>query len=644
MKRLCIYLIYDKEKIVDNYIGYMLSELKTCVDYLVVVCNMTEVVQGKDILESYADEIYYRENIGLDVGGFKDALTKFVGWSKVLSFDELVLINDSIFGPFCPMKDIFRVMDNRSVDFWGLTGHGEYMGEDLGAFSEHIQSFFIATRSSMLHSSEFRNYWEDMPYYISYRQTVREHEMRFTPYFFGLGYTYGFLADMEKNNSMKPANNYCQYRMIPYELIKKHNFPFLKKQQIAENRLENQTQESVYRAIDYIDKLTNYDVDLIWSNIIRTLDITDLQRSLHLQYVIPEKFEYTNCYKKIMIIVFISYTYTAECVWEYLEGINFEIKIISQDDKLLNDYKKYGFECEMVPLESMGEFLKKYSDYDLVCLIKDVDVYSKEQPNYIEKSYFFNVWNNLIGNRSHLLGILELFEKNFRLGMLTSPEPNFGIYLGDMGRGWAGKFKEIQRIVKEKELNCQISEDKPPFRAPESLWVRGEILAKLQEWQVEEFKYLPYLWSYIAQDAGYYSGIVESSEYAAINEVNLHYYLEQIVKIVRDNYGDFDGFFEMKECLMRYRVREFCEKYSHILVYGTGILARRYKSLMPRPEAYVVSDGQAKSEEFDGVPVKYLSELKNIDDCGIVLCMDKKNQGQVIQQLAGYGIKNYLCM
>ena len=64
MKRLCIYLAYDKQSIIDKYIGYMLKEIKTCVNRLVVVCNQMEVVRGLDILECYADEIFYRENIG----------------------------------------------------------------------------------------------------------------------------------------------------------------------------------------------------------------------------------------------------------------------------------------------------------------------------------------------------------------------------------------------------------------------------------------------------------------------------------------------------------------------------------------------------------------------------------------------------
>ena len=58
MKRLCIYLTYDKQNIVDEYIPYMLKEMKTCVDYLVVVCNTTEIMQGHELLEKEADMVF----------------------------------------------------------------------------------------------------------------------------------------------------------------------------------------------------------------------------------------------------------------------------------------------------------------------------------------------------------------------------------------------------------------------------------------------------------------------------------------------------------------------------------------------------------------------------------------------------------
>lgn len=645
MKRICIYLTYDKQKIVDKYIGYMLKELKTCVDYLAVVCNEDKVVRGRDILEQYADIIFYRENKGLDAGGFKDALMKFIGWDKVTEYDELVLANDSMFGPFSSMETIFSAMEERTVDFWGLSKHGEYRKEGLDYFPEHVQSFFITIRSEMLRSRQFKSYWEEMPYYDSYNQVVRKHEIQFTQYFLKLGYTFSVFADMEVNNSLKPENNYCQYSVIPYELIKKHNFPFLKKQQMAEdNKLEEQTQEELYQAIRYIDKETTYDVSLIWENIIRILNISDLQRNLHFRYIASEISEYQGNRKNIAVIVFISHKGSAETVLECLKKFDHTVTIISNNNEVLSDFKNSGLKCQMVARENTAEFLAGYCAYGLVCILNDTDLTSETRPNFVGKSYFFNIWNNLIKNESHVAGIQKLFDENPYLGLLTNPQPNFGYFFGELGKGWNGRFKEICKIIKEKDINCQISMDKPPFRAPESLWVRGNILKKLKGWTEDELPYLPYLWIYIAQDSGYYSGIVESPEYAAMNETNLQYCLERIAEKVRRQYGEFENLIELEKRISGACLHEFCAKYDRILVYGTGIIARKYKDLLPKPEAYIVSDGQTKLQELDGIPVKYLSEIENLDDYGIVLCLNRKNQMQVTEELDRRKIENYLCV
>lgn len=642
IKRIGIYLTYDRQRIIDGYIGYMLKELKTCVDYLVVICNEISIASGIEFLQQYADEIYYRDNIGLDAGGFKDALTRFLGWDKVLCYDELVLVNDSLFGPFCPMKTIFDEMGKRTVDFWGLAGHGEYRERDMDYFPEHIQSFFIVIRQGMLHSDQFRTYWDEMPYYASYNQVVREHEMQFTRRFFSLGYTYDFYANIKANNSLNPANNYCQFAAISYELIKKYNFPFLKKQQIAGDKLAGQTQEELHQALRYIDQETDYDINLIWKNIIRTLDISDLQRNLHFQYTVPDKSTGAGHKDRVAVVVCISHEKSAEAVLEYLERITADIKIIAEHKGLLSDYDNRGLDCRIVPKENMAEFLQGFCEYDLVCMLNDVDMTSRLRPNYIGKSYFFNIWENLLKSDDHVAGVQELFEAQPYLGLLTNPQPNFARYFRELGKGWDGHFDEVREMVKKKGLGSPVSEDKPPFRTPGNLWVRGAVLKRLKSWTAEELELLPYLWIYIAQDAGYYSGIVESLDYSAMNETNLQCYLNEITELVRDQYGDFGDLIEMKKKLSRSYLSDFCERYSRILVYGTGILARKYRAVLPRPQAYIVSDGQVKLEELDGVPVRYLSEIEVDDDCGIVLCLNRKNQAQVAGQLKKMGIRNYI--
>ena len=285
MKRMCIYVTYDKKNIIDAYVGYILSEIKKNTDKLVVVCNELKVERGLEHISAYTDNIFLRENIGYDAGAFKDALCDYVGWDEVVTYDELLLINDSFFGPFIPLEEILNEMEKKKVDFWGLITHAEAFNQDVGRIPAHIQSYFIAVQSRMLHDESFQEYWENLPHFKTFNDVVVNHEIRFTEYFANRGFTFAAFADSSVNDSKVLKNNYSHYVNIPYELIKKRRFPILKKQQLAYNTLYLQTQENYLRSIQYIDKNTDYDVNLIWDNIIRTFDVNDLQRNLHLLYI-----------------------------------------------------------------------------------------------------------------------------------------------------------------------------------------------------------------------------------------------------------------------------------------------------------------------------------------------------------------------
>lgn len=117
MKRLCIYVTYDSENIVDDYIGYMLKELRSISDRIVVVCNYDYILKGMENVEPYADVILYRENKGFDGGAYKEALEQI---GDIGSYDEMIWSNDTFFGPFLPLREIFGKMEKESCDFWGL--------------------------------------------------------------------------------------------------------------------------------------------------------------------------------------------------------------------------------------------------------------------------------------------------------------------------------------------------------------------------------------------------------------------------------------------------------------------------------------------------------------------------------------------
>jgi len=645
MKRLCLYLTYDKQNIVDRYIGYMLKELRTCVDTIVTICNEKEISKGQDILEAYADKIILRENIGLDAGGFKDALCNLIGWEEVLKYEELILVNDSFFGPFIPMKNIFDVMDRTDIDFWGLTKHAEKISVDNDSVPEHIQSFFVVIRKSMMHGEEFKNYWDKMPYYTSYYEVIVKHETKFTEHFYKLGYQYACYADVEANDSDNKRNNFNQYFILPYEMIRKRNFPFFKKQQLAYETMELYTQENQMLALDYIDKKTEYDVDMIWENIIRTINAADLYINLHLNFILEDQGEMKQEEKNIGIVIFVDCENATEYVQEYLYDLRGKYNIIigSNKKKLLEEYVTYN--CMLIDnIKAYENMIDYLSDLDYVCMLHDADMTSENNPSYVGKSCFYNRWENLIKSDGYIHEVIKLFESQKRLGFLAPPMLYFDKHFGNIGEEWGEIYEAVMEQAEYLEIKSAIQYNKKNFAITDSFWIRGNILRRLYGYRNIDFNILPYLWIYIAQDEGYYSGIVESTAYASMNIVNLQYNLNVIGDQVRRQYGRFELFSELKNFILRGAVENFSRRYRHLYIYGTGEMEKYYRALFPEVEAYVVSDGQVKKAVVNGKKVIYLSEVQYGKDVGFIVCLNEKNRKQAVSMLQEKGFLNYMCI
>ena len=96
--RMLIYFFFDREGVVDDYILYMLREMKKCVKDIVVVSNGKITDAGKKKLGLYVGDIIERDNKGFDVWAYKTALER-IGWEKLALYDEVIMMNYTIFNP-----------------------------------------------------------------------------------------------------------------------------------------------------------------------------------------------------------------------------------------------------------------------------------------------------------------------------------------------------------------------------------------------------------------------------------------------------------------------------------------------------------------------------------------------------------------
>jgi len=193
VKRAGIFLFFDPQGIVDDYVVQCLTSLREYLDEILVVSNSPLDDTARERLLTGATEVFERENTGFDVGGYRDGIARF-GWERLGQFDELILFNYTFFAPIHPWKNLFDRIDAAgAIDFWGITEHDEIRPHPFLASSRmprHIQSHWIAVRNPLLSSPDFRTYWDEMPPIRSYNDSIQWHESRFTEYFGKLGYTH----------------------------------------------------------------------------------------------------------------------------------------------------------------------------------------------------------------------------------------------------------------------------------------------------------------------------------------------------------------------------------------------------------------------------------------------------------------------
>ncbi|MDE7331786.1 MAG: rhamnan synthesis F family protein [Lachnospiraceae bacterium] len=141
---LAIVSVYDRDGIIDEYLIFYLASLRVIADRLVVAVNGELTRDGREKLMTVADEIYRRSNTGFDFGAYKDVLKNYLQPGESEEYQELVLCNDTCYGPFESFEDIFEQMRERDVEFWSIN----YIEDPL---LPHFQSYFMVFSGSAIH-------------------------------------------------------------------------------------------------------------------------------------------------------------------------------------------------------------------------------------------------------------------------------------------------------------------------------------------------------------------------------------------------------------------------------------------------------------------------------------------------------------
>lgn len=295
---------------------------------LVIVVNGKITNESKYIFDRYAMipsleyELLVRENNGFDVWAYKEAIEK-MGWDNIASYDELILFNFTIMGPVSPFAEMFSKMEHQKVDFWGITVHYGVSYDPsncnpYGYLPVHLQSHFVAFRKKLTTHSVFRRYWEDMPPIHSYEESVGRHESYMTKYFSDKGFRWMSYVDSENLSAYTPYPLFD----LPDIMMRDRHCPIFKRKNCFINLnhflQRGGSASASSRLLTYLKQNTDYDVKMLYENIVRTCCQWDYEPHLNIIRLQPTPFEATYNAK---IAVFLNLgEYAAVIDWKRYEG------------------------------------------------------------------------------------------------------------------------------------------------------------------------------------------------------------------------------------------------------------------------------------------------------------------------------------
>ena len=556
LNRLVIYFFYDADGIVDRYVLYMLSDmLKNCKD-LLVVSNGALTSDSRNQLNELGVQFLERENAGFDVWAYKTALEHY-GWETLTEYDEVVLMNHTIMGPIYPFSEMFAEMNNRDVDFWGITKFHNYPFGDpfdtgYGYIPEHIQSHFIAIRKSLLRSQAFHTYWMNRPMIHNYEEAIGKHEAIFTKHFADLGFCWDVYVD---TSDFEGFTSYPLF-YCPTALIEKYRCPVFKRKEFFYNykeRLDHGDGHEARRLFDYLKTATSYDVGMIWENILRTCNQRDISDNLNLNYIIANNHRQVNISssRKIALAMHIYFEDQIEYCFGYAKALpdNADVFITTDADRKKEKIERiFGTgpwkNLKVIVTENrgrdVGPFLvvlsKCIQDYDYVCYAHDKKV-GQLKWGYTGYCFAERCFRNVLGNREAVNEIIELFESDPYLGMVCPPTPNFAEFFYNIGSNWGMNFSNTKKLHEDLGLHVPISEDKEPVAPYGSMfWFRPAAMKTLFDkgWEYADFPEEPVaadgtllhaierIHPFVVQDAGYYVANIMTQEYAQLELTNMN--------------------------------------------------------------------------------------------------------------------------
>ena len=217
-KYACIFSHYDKDGIIDDYVINYLKALSVFAD--IVFVSTAETMPDTEInkIEPFCDQIIIKKNHGYDFGAWKTGLE--LSHIELSNYENLILCNDSVYGPFYDLEEILEEAMNK-YDVFSMT--------DSYEIAHHLQSYFVVYSRTAFSHKLFKEFWDSFSIYEDKNSLIKENEVKFS----------GSLIDSDLSVSAhckaEDGDNLNQLHFYWDKLILNKKYPFIKIELLRDN-------------------------------------------------------------------------------------------------------------------------------------------------------------------------------------------------------------------------------------------------------------------------------------------------------------------------------------------------------------------------------------------------------------------------
>lgn len=427
MKRLLIYVHFNKYNRISNHVYYQLEKMRPLFSKVIFLSNSPLESSDIDTLvdSQLISQYQQRENKGYDFAAWHDGMM-LEGFESLKTYDSVTVMNDTCFGPLWDMYPYYERYENDdSVDFWGMTNHQGIQAGNI-YINEHLQSYFISFKKRMIQSSVFQKFWKSVESYEDVQKVIDNYETMYTKLFVEAGFKYqSVLNTLPLNKDFFHSNFSIHY---PHVLID-HKVPFIK---IKTFDLSQHLSPYTLKAVE---AKSDYPISLIESHMSQVSQPTPAY--LLDRKVLAPSSEPITTDKKVAVHL---HSFYLDLVPEFL-GLFKNSFAFAYDLFLTTDSNEKAKQLEaiLVDMELSGQVVvtgKKGRDVIPMLKLKEkLATYnyighfhtkkSPEYPYWVGDSWRNELYDMLIKPAN---GIISAFDQNEELGLVIADIPSFFRY------------------------------------------------------------------------------------------------------------------------------------------------------------------------------------------------------------------------